>query len=212
MHLILLDLVIRRKFCEQYRSLSYSLCIFLHSPVTSSVLGPNLLLNTLFSNTFSLRSSLSVSDQVSHPYKTTGKVIVLYILIFKFLDSNWKTTDSAPNYSKHRSLEPQRDQNTSTRLPRIASHQPRMQSLFLCSVLWYQISVFAVTCISTKLLPSRYPSSHLPLPAPFVLCDWLCQPAQIFAGPAWRKGSFASTTFAALNIWPGGGDMAIANL
>ena len=32
-------------------------------------------------------SSLNVSDQVSHPYKTTGKIIVLYILIFKFLDS-----------------------------------------------------------------------------------------------------------------------------
>jgi len=28
-----------------------------------------------------------VSDQVSHPYKTTNKIIVLYILIFKFLDS-----------------------------------------------------------------------------------------------------------------------------
>jgi len=34
-----------------------------------------------------LRSSLNVSDQVSHPYKTTGKIIVLYILILKFLDS-----------------------------------------------------------------------------------------------------------------------------
>jgi hypothetical protein len=32
----------------------------------------------------SLRSSLNVSDQVSHPYKT-GKFIVLYILIFKYL-------------------------------------------------------------------------------------------------------------------------------
>jgi hypothetical protein len=28
-----------------------------------------------------------VTDQVSHPYKTTGKIIVLYILIFVFLDS-----------------------------------------------------------------------------------------------------------------------------
>jgi hypothetical protein len=33
-----------------------------------SLLGPNILLNTLFSNTLSLRSSLNVSDQVSHSY------------------------------------------------------------------------------------------------------------------------------------------------
>ena len=33
-----------------------------------------------FSNTLSLRSSLNVSDHVSYPYKTTGKIIVLYNL------------------------------------------------------------------------------------------------------------------------------------
>jgi hypothetical protein len=60
---------------------------FIHSPVTSSLLGPNVLLNSLFSNTLSLRSSLNVSYQVSHPYKTTDKIIFQYILIFKFLDS-----------------------------------------------------------------------------------------------------------------------------
>jgi phosphate starvation-inducible membrane PsiE len=49
--------------------------------VTSSLLGPNTLLSTLFSNTFSLRSSLNVSDQASHPYKTTGKIIVIYIYL-----------------------------------------------------------------------------------------------------------------------------------
>ena len=83
-HLILLDFITRTILGEEYRSLSSSICSFLHSSVTSSLLGPNILLNTLFSNTLSLHSSLNVKDQVSHPYKTTGKIIVLYILIFKF--------------------------------------------------------------------------------------------------------------------------------
>jgi len=67
-HLILLDMITRKILGEEYRSLSSSLCSFLHSHVTSSLLGPNIFLNTLFSNTLSLCSSLSVSDQVSHPY------------------------------------------------------------------------------------------------------------------------------------------------
>ena len=50
-HLILLDLITRTIFGEEYRSLSSSICSFLHSPVTSSLVGPNNLLNTLFSNT-----------------------------------------------------------------------------------------------------------------------------------------------------------------
>jgi hypothetical protein len=49
----------------------------LHSSVTSSLLGLNILLSALFSNTLSLCSSLDVRDQASHPYKTTGKIIVL---------------------------------------------------------------------------------------------------------------------------------------
>ena len=46
----------------EYRSLTSSLRSILHSLVTSSLLGPNILLNTLFPNTLSLRSSLNVSD------------------------------------------------------------------------------------------------------------------------------------------------------
>ena len=86
-HLILLDFTTRTILGTEYRSLSSSLCNFLHSLVTSPLLGPNILRNTLFSNTLSLCSSFSVSDRVSHPYKTTGRIIVLYISIFKFLDS-----------------------------------------------------------------------------------------------------------------------------
>ena len=68
---ILIDLITQTTLGEEYRSLSSSLCSFIHSPHTSSLLGPNILFNTLFSNTLSLRSSIKVSDQVSHPYKTT---------------------------------------------------------------------------------------------------------------------------------------------
>jgi len=76
-HLILLYFITHTILSEEYRLFSSSLCHFLHSPVTSSLLGTNIFLNTLFSNTLSLRSSLNVSDQVSHPYKITGKIIVL---------------------------------------------------------------------------------------------------------------------------------------
>ena len=53
-HLILLDLTTRTIMGEEYRSLSSSWCSFLHFPITSSLLGPNILLRTLFSNTLSL--------------------------------------------------------------------------------------------------------------------------------------------------------------
>ena len=66
----------------EYISLRFSLRSLLHSPVTLSLLGPSILL-TPNSRTLSLLSSLSVSDQVSHPHKITGKIIVHNI----FLDS-----------------------------------------------------------------------------------------------------------------------------
>ena len=92
--LFLLDLIIRAILGEDYRSLSSSLSSFLHSPVNSSLLGPNILPNIPFSNTLSLSSSLIVNEQVSYPYKTTGKTIILYIFIFTFLDSKLEDKDS----------------------------------------------------------------------------------------------------------------------
>jgi hypothetical protein len=57
-------------FGEDYKLWSSSLCSFLQPPVTSSLFGPNILLNTLFSYTLSLCSCLNDRDQVSHPYRT----------------------------------------------------------------------------------------------------------------------------------------------
>ena len=64
-HLILLDFITHTILGEQYKSFSSSLRSLLHSPVTSSIQGQNILLNTMFSNTLSFLSFLNVSDQLS---------------------------------------------------------------------------------------------------------------------------------------------------
>ena len=57
--------VTRTTFGEQYRSLSSSLCSFLPCPVTSSLLGPNILLNTLLVYLTNIIISFTVSSR--HP-------------------------------------------------------------------------------------------------------------------------------------------------
>jgi hypothetical protein len=49
------------------------------------LLRPNILLSTLYSNSLS-QYSLNVRDQFVPPCETTGKIIVLYSLISKFLE------------------------------------------------------------------------------------------------------------------------------
>jgi len=79
-HLILLDLISLITFCEVYRLQSFPLCSLFQFPATSPLLGPNILLNTLFSDTHNSCSSLTVRDQVSYSYK--AKVRLLYKCIY----------------------------------------------------------------------------------------------------------------------------------
>ena len=73
-HLILLDFITRTILGEDYKSFSSSLCNLLQSPVTSSLLGPNILLNTMFSNTLLLYYNVGRVDQ-SVKGMTTGWTI-----------------------------------------------------------------------------------------------------------------------------------------
>jgi hypothetical protein len=62
-------LITRIIFGDEYRSLSSLLCSLLQFPVASSLLGPNILLSTLFSNTLSLCSSFVPLPYVIQPQR-----------------------------------------------------------------------------------------------------------------------------------------------
>jgi len=88
---ILPDFIVIMLIDEECKFWSSSLFIFLHPPVTSYPLGPDILLNTLFLDTLNLCSSLRLRAHVTHQYKTARKIIVLHILIFRFLDRRQNT-------------------------------------------------------------------------------------------------------------------------
>jgi hypothetical protein len=61
--------------------------IIMHSSPTSVYFIP---LGSKYSPQHLALKYLNVGEQASHPYKTTGKIIVLYILMFMFLESRWE--------------------------------------------------------------------------------------------------------------------------
>jgi hypothetical protein len=72
-----------------------SLRNFFQADVTASLLGPNILLSTLFSNILSVYSSLHDKDQFSDPYKIIGNIIVLGIWIFRSVDRCFEKRSAA---------------------------------------------------------------------------------------------------------------------
>jgi hypothetical protein len=65
-----------------------------HYTVTSSLLSPNILLSTLFSNTLSVYFSFNARGQVSHPYRTTGNIIVSHFMAFSNNNNNLQLLES----------------------------------------------------------------------------------------------------------------------
>jgi hypothetical protein len=54
-------------------------------PVTSYLLGPNILVSTVFSDILSLYSFVNVTGKISHTYQTTGKIIVYTLFIYNYI-------------------------------------------------------------------------------------------------------------------------------
>jgi len=84
---------------EWYILFSFSLCSLLHSPVTSSLLGPNILLSALFSKTL-VPSSVRAKELHTHTKQKAELWLCISYSIY-FWIANWKTTDSTLNDSKH---------------------------------------------------------------------------------------------------------------
>jgi hypothetical protein len=83
------NIITQTLFGEGYKLWRSSLCNFPHHHVTTSLLGQNILLSTLFSDALSLCSS--------EPYKPADEIIVLFF--FNVGDGN--TEDSKVNGSNH---------------------------------------------------------------------------------------------------------------
>jgi len=76
---------------EEYKSFSSSLCNLLHSPVTSSLLGPNILLNTMFLQLLLLASNAGgwVGNVARMGEKKNANIILVRITEERNLLKTW---------------------------------------------------------------------------------------------------------------------------
>lgn len=81
------------------KSWSSSLCNFHQPPVSSFLLGPNIIFSTVISKHSCLFASFNVRNQASHPHKISWKITVLYIFIFTFIDTRWEYSELNDKYS-----------------------------------------------------------------------------------------------------------------
>jgi len=94
-HLIFLDFITCVILGEEYRSLGSTLCSFLHSRFTSSLLGPNIFLSTLFSNILNLCSSLSVTETKFHTHTSQQA----QLKFGKYFTYHWRSTQLSWPYN-----------------------------------------------------------------------------------------------------------------
>lgn len=71
-----------------FRNKIFSSVFFLiHSPLISSLTGPNIFRNIFLSNNTNFLTSNFLSGHISAPYRTTGRIKVMYNCFFNSLES-----------------------------------------------------------------------------------------------------------------------------
>jgi len=86
-HITLLNFVTRTEFGGEKRSGGFALCNCLYPRVTSSLLGQNTFINTLFSNITACVLSSPLRDRFSHPQEKCGQITLPCMLILMLLHS-----------------------------------------------------------------------------------------------------------------------------
>jgi hypothetical protein len=152
------------------RTIKLLIVQYLPLPCCLVPLDPQTFPRTLLSNPLSLRSSVNVRVHVSHPYKTTGKIIVTFIFIFMLLESKledrWFWTESWKTFPEFSLL--------------LNSPWMRFCVLEASPTMWTlpQFQTF-ITCLYVVLLPSMLLSRYGRINA--------C----MFVSELWRKSTVA---------------------